>query len=234
VIPIVSIADFINGIVSLVITGIVFRMYDRTRQDGIFIFGCFFLSFSIFWFVFASPGIIFFDAFSITVASVVGYVFLFLTLLCLIQIPFLFWKATPLRVILSGAIIISNFGFLIGRYINPSLDQKIINGNYIFWVESYDAFIRLLPGTMAFVVLSFCIGVFVHIYIDQQTTGRAKRVARDLVIGIGLILIGASIYFIITSGGFIASIIASVVCISGQIFMLHGVKLIQKERGASY
>ena len=232
-IPIVSITDFVNGVISAAIAVMLISMYDRTRREGILLFAGFYLCFAVFWLLFAATETVFFDAPSITISAVIGYVFGFAALFFLIQIPFLFLNKPRVGIALSYAVALSGFIFLLGRIYEPALDAKTVILPYVFWGEAYSSRLRIFPGLTALVVFITFFCTFFYLSFTSNPRSGARRVAIKFCLGSGLLLLASTTFYFFSYGGFFASIISSVICIIGLIIMLFGVVDVLRERKAN-
>ncbi|OGL58796.1 hypothetical protein A3H10_04790 [Candidatus Uhrbacteria bacterium RIFCSPLOWO2_12_FULL_46_10] len=249
-IPIVSITDLINGIIAAAIAvrlafmlrpvppaqGGLVRWYDSNKQNGLLEFIGFYLFFALFWLLFATPELIFQDVFSITIAAIIGYLFLFISLAFVIQIPFIFFERRWLGMVLGVLIMTLALAFLIGRIIDPALDKQEIIPPYVFWSEAYSPWIRFFPGIAGLVAAGTFTITFVYIawyaaprwHVEGKT--RIYRAAVCLGGGMTLLLVAAIMFFILSRGGFLVSVVTSSLCIAGLLVMLRGIKYMHEER----
>src|SRR3989338_1465480 len=165
-IPIVSITDLINGIIAAAIAvrlALMLRGYGGDRRDGLLEFIGFYAFFALFWLSFSSPDLILDTAYQVTISTIIGYVFLFIALTFVVQIPFIFFDKRWLGVIIGAAIMVLGLSYLVSRIIDPTLDTKEVIPPYIFWGEAYSPWIRIFPGIAGLLAAGTFTITFVYI-----------------------------------------------------------------------
>src|SRR3989344_5029945 len=101
--PIVSITDLINGVIAAAIAvrlALMLRGHGGDRRDGLLEFIGFYAFFALFWLSFSSPDLILDTAYRVTISTIIGYVFLFIALTFVVQMPFIFFDKRWLGVII--------------------------------------------------------------------------------------------------------------------------------------
>ena len=238
-IPIVSITDLANGVIAAAIAvrlALMLRGHGGDRRDGLLEFIGFYIFFALFWLMFATPELIFFDAYSITIAATIGYVFLFISLAFIIYIPFIFFGYRWLGVAMSAFIVLLCLAFLVGRIIDPTLDRQETIPPYTFWTDNFSPIIRLIPGLAGLLASGIFVGTFAYIAWhaaprwSAEDKTRIYRAAVCLGGGMALLLAAAIIFFLMSYGGFLVSVVTSSLCIAGLLVMLRGVEYMHEER----
>lgn len=252
-IPIVSITDLINGVITAAIAvrlgfmlspvpshlangGGLASWYEENKRNGLLEFMGFYIFFTLFWLSWSTPELVLFDAYSITIAATIGYIFLFISLAFIVNIPFIFFDRRRLGAIMSIFIMLLCLAYLVSRIIDPTIDTQEIIPPYVFWGDAFSSWIRIFPGVAGLLAAGTFTITFAYIawhaaprwYTEGKTI--IYRAAVCLSGGMTLLLVAAIMFFLLSRGGFLVSIITSSLCIAGLLVMLHGVELMHEER----
>ncbi len=220
----VSIANFINVIIAV---AMVIRLSAHYRHNGgkpLKRFVWFYVSFSIFWLLWAMPEIFITDPYGVMATNIMGYVMLYITSAIMVQIPFLFSGNKTIGIMLATIIIIAGIIFLEERLSNLQPHIREVVGNRVFWRPVFAPWLRIMTGAAGgLAALTASISFY---YFGWRE--RANRIVfmRSIYLGAGntMILLGALASFVLSpTASFVGVFAGSIFGAIGLFIMMHGV-----------
>jgi hypothetical protein len=212
---------------------IALRLVARARRrsnDGLWYLTGFYL-FLVGWWAFrALPGFVVTDPTSVMVTNLLSYVFLYVATSSLLQVPFYFLNRRDWGVILGIINGVAGIVFVIGRMFNLAPHLPVEVPPYVFWQESYPAWLRLINGLSTVTSLGLFIGIFFYLGFRGRANAVTYNRSMHLAAGMFLLLIAASAFFIFSAGGFLASVVSSSFCAAGLFLVYRGVSYDTGER----
>src|SRR3990167_5910531 len=118
-IPIISISNFVNTVVTDTIAIRLLARVRRNHHEGTVYLAGFFTALTGFWAFRAMPGLLTKAPFAVMATNLVSYVFLFTATTNLLQVPFIFINRRQWGVILGILNVVIGLVFLLGRFFNP-------------------------------------------------------------------------------------------------------------------
>ncbi|PJE75792.1 hypothetical protein COV04_02510 [Candidatus Uhrbacteria bacterium CG10_big_fil_rev_8_21_14_0_10_48_11] len=147
-IPIIPIASFISALVSLGATTRVFSLYRQRKNEALWYFGAWFAVVTIMFLNYALGGIVA-SGVGNAVIDAIGNLFIYVSCVLLIQIPFIFLDRREWGVISGIILATAGLVFFIGLLLNPSPSVREVVGPYVFWWPQYEQWLRSYTGVVA-------------------------------------------------------------------------------------
>lgn len=224
-IPFVSIADLINGLISGAIAVRLTFVYLKNRNQATKHFMAFYYAFAVAWLFWATPELVVSNPYLVMATNILGYLGFFVTTAIMAQLPFLFfperrqWGLFFSTLIITAAVI-----FLLGRLLNPLPHVREVIGPYVYWKPILAPWLRVLMGIAgAFGALVSAL-TFLYLGLKDRSNNLIFKRSMYLCAGLTTILLASIFSFILfKSGVFIGNAVGSVMVIIGLLLMLRGI-----------
>lgn len=225
-IPIVSLSDLINSMISLAIGAKLLLAYRRRQVTTLGYFTLFYFTFGLMWLCWAAPEIIVYSAMAVTVVNIMGYVFLYAALIAIAQVPFVLLGRREWGALLATIVTTAGIVFVLGRVIDFQLQERLIMPPYyVYWRPTFASWLRILSGITSATVSAIVIAVFAYLAWHDRTNIIIFR--RSLFIISSMVCMMAAVaftYFLfLIIGMFWGNLAASLVVVFGLVLMLRGV-----------
>ena len=223
-IPIVSVSNLVNAIISAILAGKIYWSYRKRHSRALRAFFLFYAFFTLFFLAGAAPQLFVSSPSQMMVTNTLAYIFLFISLAILCQIPFEFFGSKYVGTLIAFLIAIGTVAFVIGRLANPAPHVAQIFPPVVYWRPVMSAWLRLLAGAMSAGTALLTTIMF----FSMGYKGRENKVVfrRSMYLGTGMAILfvaAVTAFLLNPSAGFIANSIATFAIIPGLIIMLYGV-----------
>lgn len=223
-IPIVSITDLILAVLCFGISAKLFASHRASPSKLIDYFLAFYLFFGISFLFFSIPEIFSKNPSVITVFNILAYVFFYLALAYIAQVPFDLLGKTKLAAAIFYFAAIFGIFFLIIRLIDYHPSVVEIKGGYIFWKPIYAGWLRSATGIFSGIIAIITTIVF----YAQGIKHRANHLVfiRSMWIGTGLLFFlfsSLSTYALNPAALFAPIVVATILAMVGLILIFIGV-----------
>ena len=222
-IPIISISNLVNTIVTAALAGRLVYKINRHHQEGLIYLAGFYIALTGFWAFRALPGIFIDNPYAVMATNLVSYIFLYTATTSLVQVPFIFIDRRHWGIFLGIMNVVLGLFFVIGRFLNPIPHLPEVIAPYIYWKETYALQLRALTGISAFASSAIFMGVFFYLGHKGRDNHIVYNRSMYLAGGMMFFVLASFIFFLASTGGFIISVLASGSCIVGAYLMLRGV-----------
>ena len=220
----VSLANFVNFIIAIAMVVRLGAHHQRVGGKPLKRFIWFYISFAIFWLLWAAPEIFVTNPYSVMATNIMGYVMLYVTSAIMVQIPFLFSGRKSIGTVLCAIIITAGVVFLIGRLINLQPHIREIVGNRVYWRPVFAPWLRMMTGA-AGGLAALTASIAFYYFGWRERVNRAIFM-RSIYLGTGnaTILCGAIVSFILSpTAGFAGVFAGSIFGAVGLFIMMHGI-----------
>lgn len=222
-IPIISISNLVNTIVTAALGGRLIYKLRQNHHDGLMYLAGFYVALTGFWAFRALPGLLIDNPHTVMATNLVSYIFLYVATTSLLQVPFIFINRRHWGVILGILNVMIGLIFIIGRFLNPVSHNPTVIAPYIFWKETYPFLLRALTGLSTLTSTTIFMGVFFYLGHKERDNKIVYHRSMYLAGGMLFMVLASFIFFLASTGGFIISILASGSCIIGAYLMLRGI-----------
>lgn len=222
-IPLVSLSNSFNTLVTLFIA---LRLIARVRKqssDGLWYLSAFYVFLTGWWAFRAMPGFLVTNPMAVMATNLISYVLLYAATSSLLQVPFYFLNRREWGVILGILNIVAGIVFVIGRMFNFAPHLPVEVPPFIFWPETYPEWLRLINGLSTLTALGLFIGIFFFLGLRERANPVVYNRSMHLAVGMFLLLIAASAFFVFSAGGFLSSVVSSSFCAAGLFLVYRGV-----------
>ncbi|MFA7286069.1 MAG: hypothetical protein WC052_00145 [Patescibacteria group bacterium] len=227
-IPIIAIANLINGILSAFLT---LRLYIRYRlrasenypTAGVRYFIAFYATLTILWLLYATPGLVtnnltlimFFQSLAdlgVLVGAMIG-----------IQIACFALNKKNIGILASIVIVTCGLVYVTGLlFSHPPSIQELVPP-YVYWHPATPQWLRVMNGIVAaFGSLTFII-TFAVLGFKTKTNELVRRRSFLLATGMFFLFLASLVFFVFATSGFMLTFTASILGIAGLFFMLRGI-----------
>lgn len=239
-IPIVSLLNVVASSITLLIFLRLWQSYKKSRNTHIWYFSLFYLFASIFLLLISVPGILIFDPIKISFAAAVSYMFLYISLAFIGQIPMVPFSVI-VRQIVSSLILATGVTLLALNLFYLAPVNRIDIDNFYFYLVQEVEWLRILVGATPIIIGIFIAILFVlegerikqndikkEIISGNVSEGHNQLVYRSYIIAVGMLTIVVAgvfnfiVYTIMPSPW--AFLTASVINIIGWVTIYVGLK----------
>jgi hypothetical protein len=227
-IPIIAIANLINGIISALLTA---RLYARHSQDvrlkrasaGVRYFIAFYACLTAMWFLYATPGLLVSDPYLIMVLQSAADVLVYVESIIAVQIAAFALNRRGVGIVIAIGMTTSALIYILGRMLNPRPHISTIMSPYIYWRADLPGWLPLMTGLVA--ALSSIIFISTFMILSWRARDNIEVFHRSLCLAGGMFLLFAAslTFFVFSTGGFIPTMIASLLGITGLLITLRGI-----------
>jgi|GEM_PF-1489010 len=227
-IPIIAIANLINGLIAATIAVLLFIRYRRRIKEGrpikgISYFILFYASVAIMWLLYATPGLITPNLYTIMVLQSFADIFVYMSAIIGILISF-----TALNKKDTGSIIAIIMGtatliYALGRIFNAKPHIQEVIPPYVYWHPDSSLWLLVLTGLVASASSLTFIITFIVLGYRAKNNYLIYRRSLYLSAGMSCMFLASLIFFVMATGGFVLTMAASIFGIIGLILMLQGI-----------
>lgn len=224
-IPLVSLTDLINGIISAAIAIRLTFVYLKNRNQAAKHFIAFYCAFAAAWLFWATPELVISDPQLVMATNILGYLGFFITSAIMIQLPFIFFpERRQWGLFLSTLIVTAAIIFLLGRLLNLQEHIREINGPYVYWKPVMAPWLRVLMGVSGALGGIVSAATFLYLGLKDKNNPLIFKRSLYLCAGLTVILLASIFSFILFSGAdFVGNAVGSVMVICGLLLMLRGI-----------
>ena len=196
-IPLISILNIVNFVVPILISARTYRAYRTSRSRLLLYFSLASFFFSFYWLFGSSPGIIFTDLYDIGVVNVLRFVFLYMTLIFIVQIPFSLITYKFLGLLFSFLVVVGGILFVSVGFLQLSPAKMVITSPFVYWVPVFPRWIETMTGVFSSVALSVFVAVFSYLAWRDWPHAMLRRRSLMIITGMWVMLIGGIFRFLI-------------------------------------
>ena len=230
-IPIIAIANLVNGIVSTFLAIHIYIHYRRRNSTDYSIISGYrhfiflYIALSVMWFLYATPGLLVTNLFIIMVFQSIADLFVYVVAILGIQISFFALNRKSVGTIISGIIGTLGVFYVIGRIFNPFPHAREEIYPYVYWHPIIPLWLQAMTGVVASIVAMIFICTFFILGYRARGNNAVFRRSMFLASGMLGLLLASLLFFIYAQGSFISTTLSSVFGIGGLWLMAKGIKL---------
>ena len=196
-IPLISILNIVNFVVPILISARTYRAYRTSRSRLLLYFSLASFFFSFYWLFGSSPGIIFTDLYDIGIANILRFVFLYMTLLFIVQLPFNLITYKFLGWLFSVLVVVGGIVFMSVGFLRLSPAKVVITPPFVYWIPVFPRWIEIMTGIFSSVSLSIFVVVFSYLVWRDWSHAVLRRRSLMIIAGMVVLLIGGVFRFLI-------------------------------------
>lgn len=230
-IPIIAIANLINGLVSTILAIQIYTHFHRrgvvsySTISGYQHFILLYAALSIMWLLYATPGLLVTNLFIIMVLQSIADVFVYIVAMIGAQISFFALNQKNIGTIVSGVIGSLGIFYIIGRIFSPFPHVREIVYPYVYWHPNIPFWMQMMTGIVASIIAVIFIGTFLVLGFRAHDNTIVFRRSLFLASGMFGLLLASLFFFIYAQGSFISTTLASIFGIGGLWIMMKGIQL---------
>ncbi|MFA5954177.1 MAG: hypothetical protein WC817_01400 [Patescibacteria group bacterium] len=227
-IPIIAIANLVNGILSAFLT---LRLYMRYRvrasenypTAGVRYFIALYFVFTILWLLYSTPGLVTNDLTWIMVFQSLADLFVLIGAMVGLQIACFALNKSNLAAMLSIVIAACGVAYIFGlAFSHPPSIREVIPP-YVYWHPATPNWLRVMNGIVAAVGSLTFIITFAVLGLRVKSNAVVRRRSFFLATGMFFLFLASLIFFLFATDGFALTMIASLLGIAGLFSMLRGI-----------
>jgi len=227
-IPIIAIANLVNGFISALLVVRLYARYRRRRRArlpvvGVGYFLVFYLSVAVLWLLYATPGLLVTDTYLIMVLQSLADVFVYVASIVLIQISFYAMNRQNIGVVLSFMSGTTAIVYVLGKIIYAAPHVREVIPPYVYWHPGTPVWLQVMTGIISGLSATIFISTFVSLGFRARSNAAVSQRSLYLAGGATFLFVATLAFFIFSTGGFLLTFVASIFGIIGLFLMLHGV-----------
>ncbi|PJE75951.1 hypothetical protein COV04_02245 [Candidatus Uhrbacteria bacterium CG10_big_fil_rev_8_21_14_0_10_48_11] len=226
--PIIAIANLVNGVLSGFLTLRLYRRYQRRMREhtppaGVQYFIAFYFVLTIVWLLYSTPGLITTNLTWIMVFQSLADLFVLVGAAVVLNIVCFALHKPNLAVMLSLVVATCGVAYLFGLvFSHPPSIQEVIPP-YVYWHPATPNWIRVVSGIVAALSSLTFISTFVVLGFKVKTNNLVRRRSFFLAAGMFFLFLASLTFFIFSTGGFLLTMSSSLLGVAGLFVMLRGV-----------
>src|SRR3989338_98380 len=229
-IPIVSITNSINAIISGLLAVRLLISYRKHPTNVLRYFLNFYFLFFLYWFLLALPGLLWSNSYTGAWIVTSSYALLYVALIVAVRIPFILLGKQWVGNSIAAGMGIAGLFVVGAQLFHPYPYIQEIAPPFIYWRGIVPAWMRIITGIISIIGAVGFAATFAYLGVKSRNNHIIFYRSVSLALGmIMMALASASVFFVAITSPFIGLSVASVLVITGLSIMAHG--LLHEHRG---